>query len=89
MDTEQPPSHRASEADTRTRCDDVDMLMRSFALPLDAETTTTSRWEHLAERIQAHRYLQALHAHMSICGSEVRRTALLLRPWTTLAVQIA
>lgn len=89
MNKEQPASHRASESEAVTGRDEVGSLVRCFALPPAAEASTQRRWNGLTQRIVAHRYLQALNAHMSIQGSEVRRSALLLRPWSSLAVPIA
>lgn len=89
MNTEQPASHRASESDTLTRYDEVGSLVRCFALPPTPESGVQRRWNDLTQRIVAHRYLHALTAHMSVHSSEVRRCALLLRPWTALAVPIA
>jgi hypothetical protein len=89
MKTQQPASHRASESDTLTRYDEVGSLVRCFVLPPAADPSVQRRLNDLTQRIVAHRYLQALNAHMSVHGSEVRRCALLLRPWTALAVPIA
>lgn len=89
MNKEQPASHRASEADTLNRRDEVATLVRCFALPPTTETGVQRRWNGLTQRIVAHRYLQALNAHMTVQGSEVRRSALLLRSWSSLAVPIA
>lgn len=89
MNKKQPASHRASESEALTRHDEVGSVLRCFALPPGAESSTQRRWNGLTQRIVAHRYLQALNAHMSIHGSEVRRSALLLRPWSSLAVPIA
>ena len=89
MKTKQPASHRASESDTLTRYDEVGSLVRGFALPSSAEAGVQRRWNDLAQRIAAHRYPHALTALMSGHSSEIRRCALLLRPWSSLAVPIA
>lgn len=84
-----------------THCDDIDMLFRRYTLEYADErrdriqtrsgtdTRAAERWERLTQRVRASQHLQTLVAHMLLHGSELRRSALFLRPWSALTVPFA
>ena len=84
-----PANNRAVVHDTSTRYDELGFLLRRTSLPDSSNSVVSERWNRLAQRINAYQQLQALIAHMSAHGSEVRRSALLLRAWSSLTAPIA
>jgi hypothetical protein len=75
--------------DSPTRYDDIGFLLRRTSAPGSSDSVTSERWNRLAQRIIAYHHLQGLIAHMSVHGSDVRRSALFLRAWSSLTAPIA
>jgi hypothetical protein len=85
-----PANNRAVVQDAPTRYDEIGFLLRrTSASSVASDSVASDRWNRLAQRIIAYHQLQALIAHMSIQGSDVRRCALLLRGWSSLTAPIA
>jgi hypothetical protein len=84
-----PANNRAVVHEAPTRYDELGFLLRRTSLPDSSNSIVSERWSRLAQRINAYQQLQALIAHMSAHGSEVRRSALLLRAWSVLTAPIA
>jgi len=84
-----PATTRAVVQDAPTRYDEIDFLLRRTSLSVSSDSAASDRWNRLAQRIIAYHQLQALIAHMSIQGSDVRRSALRLRAWSALTAPIA
>lgn len=80
------PDNQHPACDEQHRADAFDALLRRFETPPAPERAAFERWEQLSRRINAYQRLQALIAHMTVHGSELRRATLLLRPWQPIMV---
>ena len=85
----QPAINRAGVPEHISRRDHVGVMLRRYGSVGPGDTTVAERWDRLTQRIRAYQQLEVLIAHMTMQGVEVRRAALLLRPWSSLVVPFA